>query len=187
MTTTGNESENPQPQKPSYYKTQGEIDWKSVPPEERDALVVLDTADPFVWTDQFRKYPSNLAKSIMWLMYRMSGHFPTDTPDDQPAKYRDKMKLHDDHVSSLSEEDKKILNEYAKHLAVLSMEEKSRIDTQSIPLPAQEIEATRQYASSLSPEQLEQLSHMNRHDMAQMIEEHLDYLAIQDAAHNVNS
>jgi hypothetical protein len=89
-------------------------------------LVVNDSRDPFTWlSDADRKNfcPSEAAKNVMWMLYRMSGNFPLE---DSPVRGRDGARI-DRALKRLDGYDCYCIDLYLRHLVSIEAEESARL------------------------------------------------------------
>jgi|GEM_PF-4658635 len=78
-------------------------------------LVVTDPKDPFVWKVNEKLHPSKRVMGLLWFMYRMSGHFPTD--ENKAGSDRDKDIMDGRILDQLNLNEVDILLKYVSFLA----------------------------------------------------------------------
>lgn len=87
--------------------------YNAEPPGSLGELVVTDPLDPFVWLSKMPSVGlSENAKQVLWVIYRLSGHFPDES---QPSKLRDRIPA-DTLFEGLSTVDIAYIESYEKYL-----------------------------------------------------------------------
>ncbi len=116
--TQSEQSEDPLPARFEYVIPEPEI------PSELGEVVANDLRDPFTWLSHKNgAHPSEAAKNIMWMLYRMSGHFPVK--EEYPGRERDDARM--DHVSKrINQFDQMFIDDYQKYLVKFDTEEASK-------------------------------------------------------------